>query len=165
MLRRNEWTGSVVRRAVDRPGTRARGARPAPRRRARRARRRVGGGWRSGRRQDGAARLRGRGCARVSDRPDVRGRGGDGAPVRSGSAAVFPVRRADGPSPAAAERGAWRRVRTHHGARAESVLAWIGGPRPVVRGGRGAAAKQPLMAVVDDAHWLDHASARTLAFV
>ena len=29
--------------------------------------------------------------ARVSDRPDVRGRGGDGAPVRGGSAAVFAV--------------------------------------------------------------------------
>src|ERR1700694_1676557 len=140
MLRRNEWTGCLVRRAFARPGTRAQGARPAPRRRARRARRRVGGGWRSGRRQDGAARLRGRRGARVSDRPDVRGRGGDGAPVRGGSAAVFPVPRPYGPSPAAAARGAWRRVRTHHGGRGALVLSWVGGPRPVVRGGRGAAA-------------------------
>ena len=65
--------------------------------------------------QDRAARVRGRGCARVSDRPDVRDRRRDGAPVRSGSAAVFPVPRADGPSTAAAARGAWCRVRTDCG--------------------------------------------------
>src|SRR3977135_4427970 len=48
MLRRNERrlaTGSLVRRAVDWPGTRAAGARPAP---ERRGRRRGGGAWRKG---------------------------------------------------------------------------------------------------------------------
>src|ERR1700752_55387 len=100
MLRRNERTGSVVRRAVARPGTRARGARPVAGRRARRAWRGVGDTWRRGRRQDRPAGVHGRGWARVWGRPDVRGRGGDGAPVRGGSAAVFPVLRAYGPPPA-----------------------------------------------------------------
>ena len=48
------------------------------------------------------------------------------------------------------------------GAGAESVPGRTGGPRPAVRGGRGAAAR---CAVVDDAQWLDRASARALAFV
>src|SRR5207244_1747819 len=96
----------------------------------------------SGRRQDGADRVRGQRCARVPDRPDVRGRGGDGAPVRGGSAAMFPVPRAYGPFTAAPTPGAWRRARTDWGARsprAESVLGRIGGPRPAGRGRRGAA--------------------------
>ena len=42
-----------------------------------------------------------------------------------------------------------------------SVPGRTGGPRPVAE----AAEQRPLLAVVDDAHWLDHASARALAFV
>src|ERR1700730_16922940 len=117
MLTRNECgvaTGSPVRKAVARPGTRTRGARPVAGRRARRAWGRVGDAWRRGRRQDRPARIRGRGRARVSDRPDVGGRGGDGAPVRGGSPAVFPVLRAYGPPPAAPARRAWRRVRAQY---------------------------------------------------
>jgi predicted ATPase len=72
-----------------------------------------------------------------------------------------PLPRLFGPSPAARARGARRRVRTHHGARAKSVLSWIGGPQPAIRSGRRAAAP----GCVDDAHWLDRASARALAFV
>ena len=100
----------------------------------------------------------------VSDRADVRGRGGDGAPVRGGSAAVFPVPRAYGAPPAAPARGAWRRVRTDwgpaHPRRIRSWLDWRSSAccprRP--RSGRS-------LAVVDDAQWLDQASARALAFV
>src|SRR6478672_5189714 len=96
MLRRDVATGSLVRRAAARSGTRARGARPAAGRGAWRAWGRVGGARRSGRRQNRPARVPGRGWARVSVLPDVRGRGGNGAPVRGGAAAVFPVLRARG---------------------------------------------------------------------
>src|SRR3954447_2957633 len=144
MLRRNERsvvTGALVRGAVVRPGTRARAAQPVTGRRARRAWRRVGGAWRSGRRQDRPARLCGRGWARVSDCPHGWGRGRYGTPVRGGAAAVLFVPRAYGPPPAAPARGAWRRVRTQYGAGAESVLGRTGGPRPACRGRRAAATR------------------------
>ena len=85
-------------------------------------------------------------------------------PFAAAPAAVFFVPRSLGPSTAAPARGAWGRVWTDWRAGApgaQSILGWIGVPRPAVRGGRGTA----VLAVVDDAQWLDQASARALAFV
>jgi len=90
--------------------------------------------------QDRAARVCGRGRAGVSRRPDQWGRGGNGAPVRGGAAAVFPVHRADGATPTAPTRRAWRRIRACRRAATESVSRRTGGPGAAFRGRGGGAA-------------------------
>ena len=100
--------------------------------------------------------------ARVSGRPDVRGRGGDGAAVRGGSAAVLPDPRAHGsvsrrPS---ATRSASRSASVRGPRRIRSWSDWRSSACcPRLR------RSEPLLCVVDDAQWLDRASARALAFV
>ena len=99
-------------------------------------RRRPGGARRAGRRQDRAARVRGRGGAGVPRRPDRRGRGGDGAPVRGACSSC--ARRSSSCMerlPAAPARRACRRVRAQRRAarRIRSSSGWRSSaccPRP-----------------------------------
>ena len=126
----------VAGRAVARPATRARGARPAAGRRARRSRRRVGGARRAGRRQDRAARVRGRGWARVSGRPDRGVEGEMELPFAALQQLCSPILELIGasPEPQRDALGVAFGLRPGHGA--EPVPRRAGGPRPALRGRR-----------------------------
>ena len=148
------------RRAAAGPGTRASGARPAGGGRARRARRRPRRPRRARRRQDGAARRRGR---EGRDAPESSAPPASRARWSSRSPRVQQLVRADprarrAPAASAARR-ARRRVRARvRGRRPNPFLVGARGPRSAVGGGR----ERGLLCVVDDAQWLDRASAQAL---
>ena len=124
----------------------------------------AGGARRAGRRQDGAAAVRGR-----APRPGCRVARAVGRRVRDGArlrrACTSCARRCSTGSSACRRRSATR-SRTAFGVCAAArppIASWSGWRRSACwpRSRR----DQPLLCVVDDAQWLDRASAQALAFV
>ena len=115
-----------------------------------------------GRRQDGAARVRRRGGRGLPRRPGGRRRGRDGARVRRAPAAVLAEPRR---SSSVCRTLSARRSRSRFGLSAGRAPNTFLVGLAVLGLLSEAAEEQPLLCVVDDAQWLDRASARALAFV